>query len=113
MSNNLNRRKFLQVSAATGLSLSVATGSVLGANDKVIVGVMGTGGRGTSLATSFAKQKGAEVAYVCDVQKQRAEKAAGEVVKAGGKEPKAVTDFRKVLDDRSVDVLVVATCNHW
>jgi predicted dehydrogenase len=108
----LHRRRFLKVSAAAGLALGAA-GRALGANDRLVVGVMGTGGRGTGLTKLFQQQPNVEVAYVCDVDRKRADNAAGEVVKAGGKGPKAVTDFRKVLDDKTVDVLVVATCNHW
>jgi predicted dehydrogenase len=109
---SLHRRRFLKVSAAAGLALGAA-GRALGANDRLVVGVMGTGGRGTGLASLFQHQPDVEVAYVCDVDRKRADNAAAEVVKAGGKGPKAVTDFRKVLDDKAVDVLVVATCNHW
>jgi predicted dehydrogenase len=74
---------------------------------------MGTGGRGTELARNFAKQPDAEVAYVCDVDEKRVTHAAGEVEKVAGKAPKAVPDFRRILDDKDVNILVVATCNHW
>ncbi len=66
-----------------------------------------------SHAEEFARLKGAEVAYVCDVDRQRAERAAEAVSKAGGRTPKAVEDFRKILDDKAVDALIIATCNHW
>src|SRR5262249_15498277 len=75
--------------------------------------VVGTGGRGTSLATSFAKLPGVTVATVCDVDKKHAATAAAAVEKATGKAPDTVQDFRTILDDKKIDILVVATCNHW
>jgi predicted dehydrogenase len=105
------RRHFI-ATAATGLAVSMTTHADEPSN-KLVVGIMGTGGRGTALAQSFARQPGVEIAYVCDVDKKRADNAAGVVAKIANKAPKAVQDFRKVLDDNAVDVLVVATCNHW
>src|SRR5260221_13939593 len=114
MSNVLNRRHFLGAAAAgVGLSLSAASNAFAASEKKLVVGVMGTGGRGTAHAVSFAKQANVEVAYVCDVDKNRAGNAAHEAGKVAGKAPQAVQDFRKILDDKAVDVLVVATCNHW
>jgi predicted dehydrogenase len=114
MSDSLNRRHFLGAAAAAGVGLSLTATNVLGANEKkLVVGVMGTGGRGTEHARTFAKQANVEVAYCCDADKSRAEKAAEEVGKIASKPATAVQDYRKVLDDKAVDVLVVATCNHW
>jgi predicted dehydrogenase len=113
MSSPLTRRTFLGAAAATGVGLSLASAADTPASDKLIVGVMGTGGRGIGLATTFAKQPGVEVAYVCDVDSNRAANAAKQVEAAAKKEPKAVGDFRKILDDKDVNILVVATCNHW
>lgn len=106
-----NRRVFLGTAAA-GLTV----GSLANANkaaNQLVVGVMGTGGRGTGLAQLFAQQQDIVVAYVCDADKKRAQSAAGAVEKITSKAPEAVQDFRKILDDSKVDVLVVATCNHW
>lgn len=74
---------------------------------------MGTGGRGMEHAAQFAAIPNVEVAYVCDVDSRRTAQAAEAITKAGAKAPRGVTDFRKILDDKSVDALVVATCNHW
>jgi predicted dehydrogenase len=110
----MHRRRFLEVAASTGVALGLSSQLGRAANDKIIVGVMGTGGRGTEHAVSFALQPGVEVAYVCDVDKHRADKAAAAVVSKGkSKSPKAVQDFRRILDDQAVNALVIATCNHW
>jgi predicted dehydrogenase len=114
--SEINRRHFLTSAAAAGAALTLSARSadaVYRANEKIIVGVMGTGGRGTGLAKAFEQQPDVSVAYVCDVDRGRADKAAAEVAKVRGSTPKTTQDFRNVLDDKKVDVLVVATCNHW
>ncbi len=117
MTHSLDRRHFLGTAASTGLALGLAptlsTAADQSGSDRVVVGIMGTGGRGQSLASTFQKQKGVEVAYVCDVDKRRTEQAVEVVNKISGKPPKGVGDFRRILDDRNVHALVVATCNHW
>ncbi len=132
MTQPLDRRDFLGASATAGLALGLeasaasatlilasrsealpAHSAVKGANERILVGVMGTGGRGTSLAGLFETLPGCQVAYVCDVDRNRMESAAAMVAKVRNNTPKTVSDFRKILDDKNVDVLVVATCNHW
>src|SRR5262245_15334202 len=112
--STVNRRYFLATTAASGLALAKATAQENpGANQKLLVGVMGTGGRGAGLATAFQRQPGVDVAYVCDVDQQRAERTAAAVQKISSRSPRVVGDFRRILDDKAVDILVVATCNHW
>lgn len=117
MTDSIHRRGFLGAAAAVGLSAggaSRASGAGgRGPSETVVVAVMGTGGRGTEHAKGFAGLPNVEVAYVCDVDAARAGKAAAAVEKAGKRTPKGVGDFRRILDDKSVDALVVATCNHW
>jgi predicted dehydrogenase len=115
MSNALNRRHFLGAAAAAGVGLGLtAATNVLGANEKkLVVAVMGTGGRGTEHAKHFARLPGVTVAYVCDADEKRMGQAADAVSKIAGKAPQTALDFRKILDDKSVDALIVATCNHW
>lgn len=114
MSTSLHRRSFLGAAAGTGLALGLSTQArVFGANDRVVVGVMGMGGRGTSLARSFASEANVEVAYVCDPDQKRAGQAGEAISKIKGKSPQVVGDFRKILDDKAVDVFVCAACNHW
>jgi predicted dehydrogenase len=113
MSESINRRTFLGATAASGLAMAGQAVAQNAAPDKVIVGVMGTGGRGTSLCSLFQRQPGVEVAYVCDVDRRRAENAAGVVQKISNRAPRVVEDFRRILDDNTVNILVVGTCNHW
>lgn len=112
MANLLDRRRFVQSAVSAGVAVGLG-GRVLGASDRIVVGVMGMGGRGTALARGFEQQNGVEVGYVCDVDPKRAGRAADEIAKIKGHTPKSLTDFRRILDDKAVDVLVIATCNHW
>jgi predicted dehydrogenase len=117
---NISRRSFIRSTAAgTGLALAapaVGYGRAVGGAspaDTVVVAIVGTGGRGSSLARSFAAQTGAEVAYVCDVDARRRSEAGGDVERIQGSGPEAVADFRRALDDADVDGVVVAAPNHW
>ncbi|UCE47512.1 MAG: Gfo/Idh/MocA family oxidoreductase [Phycisphaerales bacterium] len=111
---SLNRREFMRgtVGAAAALAV-VPPRKVRGANDKIVIGVMGLGGRGTYLAESFAKRPDAEIAYLCDADTRRYARAREAVEEAQNRRPKLVQDFRRILEDRSVDVLVNATPDHW
>jgi len=79
------------------------------ANDRIGIGVIGCGGMGSMDLADFQKQPEAEIVAVCDVYDTNLEKAHA---LTGGKARK-YTDFRKVLDDREVDVVVIATPDHW
>jgi predicted dehydrogenase len=118
MEASMDRRQLLGAAAGAGMALGIGTelpsARAQGANEKIVVGVIGTGGRGTALATVFQNQANVEVAYVCDVDRAHAERAAAAVAKVqGAKAPQVKPDLRWVLDDKDVDAVVVATCNHW
>ena len=85
----------------------------MGANDKIVMGVMGLGGRGTYLAEKFAERPDVEIAYLCDPNTRRFARAREAVEEAQDRSPKMVQDFRRVLDDKNVDVLINATPDHW
>jgi predicted dehydrogenase len=82
-------------------------------DDALVVGVMGTNGRGTELASEFATQPGSVVRYVCDVDANNAARCARAVTERQEFEPATVTDFRHILDDKKVDALVIAAPDHW
>jgi predicted dehydrogenase len=83
-----------------------------GANRRVRTATMGLH-RGEAHLHGFMSLEGVEVAYVCDVDRRTAESAAAMVEKKQGRRPQVVTDFRRVLDDKSVDALSIAAPNHW
>jgi len=105
----MNRRSFI---ATTGASV-VSWNAFAAPSEKVNLGIMGAGGRGTALAKAFSKIPGVQIGFIADPDFNRATNAAGEVEKISGKAPKVDKDFRKILDDKDIDVFVCAACNHW
>lgn len=86
---------------------------IIGANNKIVVSMMGVNSRGKALAKNFAIQKNCEVAHVCDVD-SRAITACMEAIK--GKQsivPKGFSDFRLSLESKDIDAMVIAAPDHW
>jgi predicted dehydrogenase len=112
--SGLNRREFMKgsVGAAAGLAALPKRAGVA-ANEKIVVGVMGLGGRGTGLVGHFAGRGDCEIAYLCDADTRRFARAGDVVAAVQGRKPKFVQDFRRMLDDGSVDVVINATPDHW
>ena len=120
---SINRREFIKGTVGTATSFVLLSpgnkacpepveGS-RGANDRVVIAVMGLGGRGTYLAEQFAKRPDAEIAYLCDADTRRFARARQVVEKVQQRTPKMVQDFRRILDDGGVDALINATPDHW
>jgi predicted dehydrogenase len=110
----LNRREFMKGSiGAAAMFTAFSQATVRGANEKVIMGVMGLGGRGTQLAEWFAMRPDVEIAYLCDPDTRRFARAREAVEEAQNKRTTLVQDFRKILDDNRVDAIVNATPDHW
>ncbi|HUG18939.1 MAG TPA: Gfo/Idh/MocA family oxidoreductase [Planctomycetaceae bacterium] len=111
MLEHSNRRTFLKESVAGAIALHQATAhAAKDANDKLVVGLIGCGGRGLHDAGLFQRVPNVEVAYVCDVDEGR---RLGAAKKLGVGSSGIVDDMRKLLDIDSVDVVIVATPDHW
>jgi predicted dehydrogenase len=109
-----NRRDFFKTVGAGTLAYA-ATRDVAQAaiTDKVNVGLIGSGGMGTNHVRNLAKRKDVDLTWLCDVDSKRLNQAA-DVVKAAGKTRPTVTgDLRKMLDDRRIDAVFIATPDHW
>ena len=106
----MNRRNFIQTSA-----IAMASGmTALGANDRINVAVIGLRGRGRDHITSYATLPQARIAAVCDIDQAQIERAVAFTEKETGTKPqKTYQDIRKLLDDKDIDVVSIATCNHW
>jgi predicted dehydrogenase len=116
--NESKRRDFLKTSVVAGLSLAAAPaigGSVLGANDRIRVAVIGLRGRGRELINSFHQLAGdnVEIVALCDVDQAVLEERTAAYEKLSGKKVRTLGDMRKVLDDKSIDAVGFATPNHW
>ena len=105
MGRTLSRRRFV------ALSLGPALGRILGANDRIQLGLIGTGGRGQYNLGEIKKCVGAnaEVTAVCDVWTPNRERVAAMSAEAWGKPPRQTADYRELLDWRDVDAVVIST----
>jgi predicted dehydrogenase len=103
------RRSFL--TAATGLVVGsrLAASSAQGANDRVRIAVIGTGGRARGLMNLLKKLPGNEMVAVCDVYEPRLLQAA----EIAGTSAAKVVDYRRILDDRQIDAVVIGSPDHW
>lgn len=117
MNPEYSRRRFVTSSAAAGAALAflprAASAAEAAASNKIVIGVAGIKGRGLELISKFAAVPGVEIKYVIDVDKRYLPKAVDHATKAQGKAPQTETDFRKVLEDKDVDALLIATPDHW
>ncbi len=103
----MQTRRYFIGNVATGLAGSLATGRVLGANDRLRVGVIGVGDRGAQLAREAAACPGVELAAFADIWSRRLADAAKLAPAA-----ETYSDYRQLLDDPSVDAVLIATPQH-
>ncbi len=103
-----NRRTFFM--AASGLALAArGRAAAQGAGDRIRIGVIGTGGRARGLMTHLAKLPGNELVALCDVYEPRLLQAA----EIAGPTAARVSDYRRILDDREIDAVVIGAPDHW
>jgi predicted dehydrogenase len=106
--NSIKRRTFLQ--AATAAAASRA----FGANDRINVAIIGLRGRGRDHVNAYGKQSGVRIAGLCDIDQAQIERAQPLVEKVQGSQAsKTYTDLRKLFEDKDIDAVSIATCNHW
>ena len=105
----MDRRHFLVTSAA---GAALRPGALPGANDTIRVACVGIRGRGNSHIQAFSKMPGTEVAALCDIDESVLANRVAQLEAAGKKKPATYTDFRKLLEDKSIDAITIATPNH-
>jgi len=136
MENRLTRRIFLKQSAITtvGITAGLQTfgiphkAGILGVNNKIRMGFIGIGNRGSQLMQLFMQHADCEVAALCDVYEPYTSRNReqvnsrylddrnGQVPKMGEKfpkPPKIYSDYRKLLEDKDIDAVCIATPDHW
>jgi predicted dehydrogenase len=117
--HRLTRRRFLKQAAAAALPLvtvagTKSSGRVLGANDVVRVGVAGIHGQGNAHIDQYLGfSKGVQVTYLIDPDRSLFESRSKKIRETGGNEPRCVQDIRQALEDPNLDVISIATPNHW
>ena len=113
---DMDRRDFLKTSgkaAAVGAATLALGGRVLGANDRVRVAICGVRGRGNDHIHGYSGVHNAEIAALCDVDESVLNQRLGTVTSLGLAKPKGYGDVRKLLEDKDIDAISIATPNHW
>ena len=104
-----NRRDFFTAASGLLVSTRLAAASAQGANDRIRIGVIGTGGRARGLMGHLKKLPGNEMVALCDVYEPHVLQAA----EIAGPTATKVADYRRILDDRQIDAVVIGTPDHW
>lgn len=117
-----SRRDFIKVSSVAGVAAGLGLNAIVGAaapvgDRKLRVGFIGTGGRGRSLLDETLKHPNLEVPVICDITDGNLKAALDMVEKASGKRPEGIGDapyaYRKVLERKDIDCVVMATPCYW
>lgn len=106
---SLTRREFTRTLAVAGTASALSQLRVLGANDRVRLGFIGVGNRGDQVLDAFLKQPDAEVVAVCDIYQPYLDFAVRKI----GASPKPFTDYRRLLELKDLDAVVISTPDHW
>ncbi|MBI4580882.1 MAG: Gfo/Idh/MocA family oxidoreductase [Planctomycetes bacterium] len=112
--NRMSRRSFVRTAAVGvgGMALARTARSVRaapGANERITIASIGVGGQGSAHLREMVKMEDIRVAAVCDVDQNRLDAAA----KVVGEGVKATKDFREIIDDKTIDAVLIATPGHW
>src|SRR3989442_11684801 len=105
----LTRRDFTKTITAAGISTALGNMRVLGANDRVRLGFIALGNRGDQVLDAFLEHQDAEVVAICDIHQPYLDFAAKKI----GTSPKQFTDYRKLLEAKDIDAVVICTPDHW
>lgn len=114
-----NRRDFIKSSAAAaaagtlGFNIKTSAANIKSPNDTIRVAVVGVRGQGNSHIREYERMENVEIAAICDVDEKVRNQRCGEIEKATGKKPMEFVDIRKLLEDKSIDAISIATPNHW
>lgn len=112
--SKIDRRSLMTGAAAAGIGLALGRSAAkAAANERVNVCVIGVRGRGSGLGTNLAGLPDVQVTHICDVNESLLDSYGKQIAEVQKSAPKPVQDLRRVLDDPSVDAIVVATPDHW
>ncbi len=114
---SITRRSFLKSSASaaavSSLSFAPAIAKQASSNEDVRVAVIGTGGRGSAHIQGFGEARGARLVAICDADEEHMGSKGDALEKKFGGKVERVTDYRRILDNKDIDVVTIATPNHW
>lgn len=117
MSVLYDRRSFLKTAAVATAGVAAlshrAFAESKGANDRIVLGLIGAGGMGRANMRSLMALPGVEIGAICDVDSKHAQDAVAEVQKKQKRTPEVYKDFRALLDRRDIDGVIIGTPDHW
>jgi predicted dehydrogenase len=110
----VSRRSFVAgaATASTGAALSRPSRAV-GANERVVLALVGAGGRGMGVASDFARRKDVTLGYVCDLHEGRLGAGCQKIGGLQGRTPTGEKELRRLLERKDLDAVIVATPDHW
>lgn len=111
-----SRRGFLKASTGVVTTVGVASlgwASKAQPSERVRVGMMGAGGRAYSLINTFARNPHVEIVAIADIDPQRLARGVTTAKEIQGRAVRQEKDFRKIVDDDSIDAMVIGTPDHW
>jgi predicted dehydrogenase len=120
--NDRTRRQFFEDSMfAAAAAVAASAAGPLGAaeeqstspNEKLSVALVGVNGRGRSHRDAFLARQDAEVTHVCDVDLAVGQREAERIAERQSRKPAMVQDIRRLLEDSTIDIVTIATPNHW
>ncbi|WP_114749949.1 Gfo/Idh/MocA family protein [Pleomorphovibrio marinus] len=114
----ISRRTFIKKSTQGGLAFSLASGlylprTVWGANEKVNVGLIGCRNKGFNVLKDFLNTASVNCTGICDVDSKLLEERTAELNSDFSQSPKTYSDFRKMLEDKDMDAVIVGSPDHW
>ena len=119
----ITRRDFIKKAAVGTAALSLggilpgftakSYANIIGANDRIHVGVVGVNSRGLALSKNFALQPNCRITEVCDVDSRALERCIAEVSKISDARPNPNKDMRLMFEKKDIDAVVIATPDHW
>ena len=106
----MDRRNFFMTTAAAAAASTTVFGSP---NDTIRVATIGLRGRGKDHIKEITGQPNVELVALCDIDEKVLNASAANVEKITQKKPQIYKDYRKLLEDKSIDAVSIATPNHW
>src|SRR5574340_437977 len=103
--SQISRRSFFQ-----GAALAASASRVMGANDRIRVGLVGLGGRGGAHMRGYSSMSDCQITAICDINQAARERAQTRLKEA---KPKEYVDMRDMFNSKEVDAVSIATPNHW
>ncbi len=102
----IDRRTFIMAGNAAFMAQAAPS-------EQIALGVIGAGGRGTLVMSTFQKSPYVRVGAICDVYEPNLERGLSTAAKVPGNHPKPYRNYRELLADKSIDAVLIATPEHW